>query len=164
MVRDFDDPNSLYNSNILNQIASELKKERQDIEELSVILHDLNESFQDSSKSDISNPVKLTLKLKKLNSNYREIFFNLINIAINDSKNGSFITLDYSKIYYFANLRQVKALNLIYKNILNSRDGGGEFTEKEFKNFITKCSNIVNEIVSKIIIRPDTHLIIRKPK
>jgi len=50
MVRDFDDPNSLYNSNILNQIASELKKERQDIEELSVILHDLN----DLSKTPLS--------------------------------------------------------------------------------------------------------------
>ncbi|MFT4718040.1 MAG: hypothetical protein ACI9IL_000364 [Rickettsiales bacterium] len=164
MVRDFDDPDSLYNSNILNQIASELKKERQDIEELSVILHNLNESFRDSSKSDISNPVRLALKLKKLNSNYREIFFNLINIAVNDSKNGSFITLNYNKVYYFADLRQVKALNLVYKNILHSREGGGEFTEKEFKNFITKCSNIVNEIVSTIITRPDTDLIIKKTR
>ena len=159
---DFNNTNLLYDSDILQQISSELIKERQDIEELSSILPKLTESFQKSCKSDISTPTKLNIKLKNLDKNYRNIFFNLINIAVNDLEGASFITLSYNKIYYFANSYQIKSLNLAYKNILKSRDQKGEFTEKEFENFITKCSDIINKIVSTIIIKPDTSFIIKK--
>lgn len=158
MVADFDNIDSLYNNSVFKQISSELEKERQDIEELSKILTDLTQSFQKSSKSDITNSIKLKLKHRKLDKNYRDIFFNLINIALNDSQSGSFITLDYNKIYYFADPKQVKILNFSYQEILKSRGATGDFTKKEFENFIIKCSSIVNEIVSVIIIKPDTEL------
>ncbi|MDA7705009.1 hypothetical protein N8772_00815 [Rickettsiales bacterium] len=161
MAIDLDKINPLYSDNLLTTIASELQKEKQDIEELSDILQQLIGEFQGSSKSDISNSVKLKLKLKNIDRNYGNIFFTLIKLSMNGSKNGSFITLDYDKIYYFANSEQIHDLNLSYTNILKARGDNGEFTEKEFESFIIKCSNIVNEIVSVIIIRPNSDLLIK---
>ncbi|MDB2550446.1 hypothetical protein N9X24_01100 [Rickettsiales bacterium] len=161
MAIDLDKINPLYSDNLLTTIASELQKEKQDIEELSDILQQLIGEFQGSSKSDISNSVKLKLKLKNIDRNYGNIFFTLIKLSMNGSKNGSFITLDYDKIYYFSNSEQIHDLNLSYTNILKARGDNGEFTEKEFESFIIKCSNIVNEIVSVIIIRPNSDLLIK---
>jgi hypothetical protein len=162
MVMNFDDTELFYDNSLLNQIASELEKEKKDIEELSEVLNQLVELFQGASKSEIANPVRLKVRLRDLNANYRKIFFILISISIGDPKNGFFVTLDYDKIYYFANPDQIKKLHKSYSNILKSRAATEGFTEKEFKNFITKCSNIVNEIVSTIIIRPNTDFFIKK--
>lgn len=161
MVVNFDDINPLYSDNLLSEINSELKKEKDDIEELSQHLAILTSSFNGSSKSDISNLVKLKLKLRTLPKYYRKLFFTLINIAVNDAKNGTFITLNYNKIYHFADSKQIKTLNICYQNILKSRNDSGEFSEKEFKNFIKKCANIVNKIVSAIIITPNSALLVQ---
>lgn len=161
MVKNFYDIKHLYSNNLLGEINSELKKEKDDIEELSQHLEILSSSFSGSSKSDISNLVKLKLKLKALPKYYRKLFFTLINIAINDTKNGTFITLNYDKIYYFSDSKQIKTLNMCYKNILKSRGEDGNFSEKEFKNFIKKCANIVNKIVSAIIITPNSDLLVQ---
>lgn len=161
MAIDLNNISPFYGNNLLAKIASELKKEKKDIEELSYILEQLVNSFNNSSKSDISNPVKLKLKLKILEKNYRKIFFDLIMISVNESQKGSFITLDYDKIYYLGDSDQIKNINSSYKNILQSRGEDGDFTEREFKNFITKCANTVNEIASVVIIKPNSDLMVK---
>lgn len=161
MVNDIKDINPLYDDNLLLQITSELKKEKNDIEELSEVLKMLIDAFQGSAKSDISNSVKLKVRLRNLDDNYRKLFFNLINIALNESQKGSFIVLDYNKIYHFANSDQIHDISVAYTNILKNRGENGNFTEKEFENFITKCANVVNEIVSVIIIKPNTDLLVQ---
>jgi hypothetical protein len=161
MVTNFDDINPLYSADLLGEINSELKKEKDDIEELSQHLDLLISSFSGASKSDITNSVKLKLKLKTLPKYYRKLFFTLINIAMNDAKNGTFITLNYDKIYHFGNSKQIKTLNICYQNILKFRNDDSNFSKKEFKNFIKKCANIVNKIVSVIIITPNSDLLVK---
>jgi hypothetical protein len=154
------DENIKFNNSLLRQISRELQNERDDLLELSEMILTLEENFSQSSKSDILNPVKLALKLKNINKNYRNIFSTLISVAINEDHNSSFIILDYDKIEYFAKPHQVNQLKDAYCDILKNRDSDREFGIKEFETFINRCSSIVNEIISVAILRPNTDLFI----